>query len=147
MVLKQMVLVIKTDSGTYSNTFLTKPSLLRRTVRETITEYLPWRTLLFTMRTLHSCSKIWNASSTFILQFNHKFLACKKKLKGMTHSFWCYAVCSRNEHTGQQKSSLNILLSNNQQLHHIQEFWQNWEWTRRAEAIKQHTFPTGNSGS
>lgn len=81
MVLKQMVLVIKTDSGTYSNTFLTKPSLLRRTVRETIMEYLPWRTLLFTMRTLHSCSKIWNASSTFILQFNHKFLACKKKLR------------------------------------------------------------------
>lgn len=39
MVLKQMVLVVKTDSGTYSNTFLTKPSLLRRTVRETIMKY------------------------------------------------------------------------------------------------------------
>lgn len=122
MVLKQMVLVVKTDSGTYSNRFLTKPSLLRRTVRETTMEYLPWRTLLFIMRTLYSCSKIWNASSTFIFQFNQKFLACKKKLKGLTRSFWCYAVCSRNEHIGQQKSILNILLSNNQQLFHIQEF-------------------------
>lgn len=45
MVLKQMVLVLETDSGTYSNTFLTKPNLLRRAVREIITEHLSWRTL------------------------------------------------------------------------------------------------------
>lgn len=78
MVLKQMELVVKTDSGTYSNTFLTKPSLRRRTARETIMEYLlPLRILLFSMSTLHPCSKIWNAFSTFTLQFK-KFLECRK---------------------------------------------------------------------
>lgn len=30
MILKQMVLVLETDSGMYSNTFLTKQNLLRR---------------------------------------------------------------------------------------------------------------------
>lgn len=138
MVLNQMVLVIETDSGTDSNTFLTKPSLLRRTGKKTIKEDQSCRNPLFRKSTSPHVPKSGMPSLLYFPVHISKVLSVQENLTQECEMFF-FVLCSaqwKSTHS-LAESSLNVIHSHKQQITSKQRTDKTEIWNQQAD-VKRH---------